>query len=141
MARVRPQLGREGDFSDVTTVRGSTLTVRGGATGTSRYKFDRVFSQSAGQADVFALVKPLLEAAFEGYNATVFAYGQTGTGKTHTMLGVDMWSMAVSEIRGEGRGGRGAAPEVSALRVVETATHHKRDWCVRQPPATAGATL
>jgi len=28
-----------------------------------------------------------LQAAFDGYNACIFAYGQTGTGKTHTMMG------------------------------------------------------
>lgn len=29
----------------------------------------------------------VLKAAFDGFNACVFAYGQTGTGKTHTMMG------------------------------------------------------
>ena len=29
----------------------------------------------------------VLDAAFEGYNACVFAYGQTGAGKTYTMMG------------------------------------------------------
>ena len=29
----------------------------------------------------------MLDAAFEGYNACVFAYGQTGAGKTYTMMG------------------------------------------------------
>ncbi len=29
----------------------------------------------------------LVTSVFEGYNGTVFAYGQTGTGKTHTMEG------------------------------------------------------
>jgi Cdc6-like AAA superfamily ATPase len=32
-------------------------------------------------------VAPLVESFFEGYNATILAYGQTGTGKTHTMSG------------------------------------------------------
>ena len=31
---------------------------------------------------------PLVESVIEGYNGTIFAYGQTGCGKTHTMLGV-----------------------------------------------------
>lgn len=29
----------------------------------------------------------ILQAAFEGYNACLFAYGQTSTGKTYTMMG------------------------------------------------------
>ncbi len=40
------------------------------------------------QADVYDLVvKPLVREVIEGYNCTVFAYGQTGTGKTFTMEG------------------------------------------------------
>ena len=31
----------------------------------------------------------LLESALEGYSVTVFAYGQTGGGKTYTMAGVE----------------------------------------------------
>jgi len=31
---------------------------------------------------------PIIESVLEGYNGTIFAYGQTGTGKTHTMAGV-----------------------------------------------------
>lgn len=34
------------------------------------------------------MVNPLLEEVLAGYNCTVFAYGQTGTGKTFTMEGV-----------------------------------------------------
>lgn len=33
------------------------------------------------------VVSPLIEEVLNGYNCTVFAYGQTGTGKTHTMVG------------------------------------------------------
>jgi hypothetical protein len=33
------------------------------------------------------LGKPVLDSLFEGYNACVLAYGQSGTGKTYTMLG------------------------------------------------------
>jgi len=35
-----------------------------------------------------AVVSPLLEEVLAGYNCTVFAYGQTGTGKTFTMEGI-----------------------------------------------------
>jgi hypothetical protein len=31
---------------------------------------------------------PLVESVIEGYNGTIFAYGQSGFGKTHTMLGI-----------------------------------------------------
>jgi hypothetical protein len=37
----------------------------------------------------------VLQAAFDGYNACLFAYGQTGTGKTYTMMGYPV-SLALS---------------------------------------------
>jgi hypothetical protein len=48
---------------------------------------DRVFPPEASQTDVFSVVAPLVASATEGINVTCFAYGQTGTGKTYTMLG------------------------------------------------------
>lgn len=43
---------------------------------------------NAFQVDVYHdVVSPLIEEVLAGYNCTVFAYGQTGTGKTHTMVG------------------------------------------------------
>ncbi|PPQ83255.1 hypothetical protein CVT25_003994 [Psilocybe cyanescens] len=63
--------------------------------GTKRYKdkrfmFDRVFGHEARQQDVYeATTQPLLKGLLDGYNATVFAYGATGCGKTHTISGTD----------------------------------------------------
>lgn len=52
------------------------------------YTYDHVFGQDATQADVYeGIVKPIVDEVLQGYNCTVFAYGQTGTGKTHTMEG------------------------------------------------------
>jgi len=34
-----------------------------------------------------ACAKPVIDSVLEGFNGTIFAYGQTGTGKTHTMVG------------------------------------------------------
>ncbi|KAH7474736.1 Kinesin-like protein KIF11 [Phytophthora ramorum] len=52
------------------------------------YTFDRVFGQYSTQKDVFSsVVRPAVDEALAGYNCTVFAYGQTGTGKTYTMQG------------------------------------------------------
>ncbi|KUI62027.1 Kinesin-like protein bimC [Cytospora mali] len=52
------------------------------------YAFDRVFSQAADQSMIFDdVVKPILGEMLAGFNCTIFAYGQTGTGKTYTMSG------------------------------------------------------
>ncbi|XP_076237452.1 kinesin-like protein Klp61F [Calliopsis andreniformis] len=55
-----------------------------------KFKFDNVFGPSSKQIDVYnAIVSPLLEQVLAGYNCTVLAYGQTGTGKTFTMEGIN----------------------------------------------------
>ncbi|XP_032551542.1 kinesin-like protein KIF11 isoform X1 [Chiroxiphia lanceolata] len=52
------------------------------------YTFDMVFGPQAKQIDVYrSVVCPILDEVIMGYNCTVFAYGQTGTGKTFTMEG------------------------------------------------------
>jgi len=53
------------------------------------YTFDKVFGTYSTQADVFnGVVSPIVQEVLQGFNCTIFAYGQTGTGKTHTMQGV-----------------------------------------------------
>uniref|UniRef100_A0A8C3RLU7 Kinesin-like protein n=1 Tax=Chelydra serpentina TaxID=8475 RepID=A0A8C3RLU7_CHESE len=52
------------------------------------YTFDMVFGAQAKQIEVYRnVVCPILDEVIMGYNCTVFAYGQTGTGKTFTMEG------------------------------------------------------
>ncbi|CAH2020844.1 unnamed protein product [Acanthoscelides obtectus] len=52
------------------------------------YIFDHVFNQECTNSDVYgSVVKPLVDSFMEGFNATIFAYGQTSSGKTHTILG------------------------------------------------------
>lgn len=52
------------------------------------FAFDRVFDENTTQGDVYeATTRNLLDSVLDGYNATVFAYGATGCGKTHTITG------------------------------------------------------
>ena len=52
--------------------------------------FDFVFSSFVGQEEIFNnTTKFLIDKVINGFNATVFAYGATGAGKTYTMLGND----------------------------------------------------
>uniref|UniRef100_A0A452Q9E0 Kinesin-like protein KIF19 n=1 Tax=Ursus americanus TaxID=9643 RepID=A0A452Q9E0_URSAM len=54
------------------------------------YLFDVAFDFTATQEMVYqATTKSLIDGVISGYNATVFAYGPTGCGKTYTMLGTD----------------------------------------------------
>lgn len=50
------------------------------------FGFDKVFDENVTQAEVYeATTRGLLDNVLDGYNATVFAYGATGCGKTHTI--------------------------------------------------------
>ncbi|KHN06652.1 Kinesin-related protein 4 [Glycine soja] len=54
----------------------------------SKFEFDQIFSENCATAQVFeARTKDIVEAAVRGFNGTVFAYGQTNSGKTYTMRG------------------------------------------------------
>uniref|UniRef100_A0A182Q0K9 Kinesin motor domain-containing protein n=1 Tax=Anopheles farauti TaxID=69004 RepID=A0A182Q0K9_9DIPT len=53
-----------------------------------KYNYDCVFGEASTQEEVYGIaVAPLVQDVLNGYNAAVFAYGATGSGKTHTMLG------------------------------------------------------
>ncbi|KAA8518561.1 hypothetical protein F0562_016035 [Nyssa sinensis] len=52
------------------------------------FTFDKVFGPSAQQRDLYEqAIIPIVNEVLEGFNCTIFAYGQTGTGKTYTMEG------------------------------------------------------
>lgn len=52
------------------------------------FTFDSVYGWDSKQSDIYDdAVRPLVESVLQGFNGTIFAYGQTGTGKTHTMHG------------------------------------------------------
>lgn len=64
------------------------------------YDFDAVFDQNATQEIVYKTVcQPIVDSVLEGYNGTIFAYGQTGTGKTYTMEGASMKNLLNSKLR------------------------------------------
>ncbi|XP_034006450.1 centromere-associated protein E isoform X5 [Trematomus bernacchii] len=54
------------------------------------FSFDRVFTAEETTNQLYqAIAKPLVVSSVQGYNGTIFAYGQTASGKTFTMLGSD----------------------------------------------------
>ncbi|XP_045505731.1 kinesin-like protein KIF3A isoform X3 [Colias croceus] len=61
------------------------------------YAYDAVFDSNTSQMDIYIqTASPIVEEVLKGYNGTIFAYGQTGTGKTYTMAG----SNSAPELRG-----------------------------------------
>lgn len=68
---------------------GEVLIQKSGEEAPKRFTFDSVYGESAFQKDIFdETAFPIIQSVLEGYNGTIFAYGQTGTGKTHTMVGI-----------------------------------------------------
>ncbi|KAK6140296.1 hypothetical protein DH2020_025992 [Rehmannia glutinosa] len=76
----------ESSFDEVTVLLKDQETSRNEC-----YKLDAVFGQEDNNViKIFEKeVRPLIPGIFQGYNATVFAYGATGSGKTYTMQGTD----------------------------------------------------
>ncbi|XVF17349.1 hypothetical protein REPUB_Repub10bG0113300 [Reevesia pubescens] len=88
--RTRPLFEDEGpsivEFPDDCTIRVNTGddTI---ANPKKDFEFDRVYGPHVGQAELFCDVQPFVQSALDGYNVSIFAYGQTRSGKTHTMEG------------------------------------------------------
>ncbi|KAM8933540.1 kinesin heavy chain [Pelodytes ibericus] len=87
MCRFRPLNGAEIQRGDkfIPVFKGDDTTVIGQS---KPYVFDKVFPPNSSQEHVYnACAKQIVKDVLDGYNGTVFAYGQTSSGKTHTMEG------------------------------------------------------
>ncbi|GLD93694.1 hypothetical protein PINS_up002299 [Pythium insidiosum] len=51
------------------------------------FSFDQVFGSEESQETVYAQIEPVVVSFADGFNACILAYGQTGAGKTYTMVG------------------------------------------------------
>ncbi|KAA3460201.1 armadillo repeat-containing kinesin-like protein 3 isoform X1 [Gossypium australe] len=90
--RLRPRNAEESvadaDFADCVELQPELkrLKLRKNNWDTDTYEFDEVLTESASQKRVYEVVaKPVVEGVLDGYNGTIMAYGQTGTGKTYTL--------------------------------------------------------
>ncbi|XP_058081132.1 kinesin-like protein KIN-14E isoform X2 [Magnolia sinica] len=72
---------------DFNAAKDGELGLLTGGSSKKTFKFDRVYTPKDNQVDVFADASPMVVSVLDGYNVCIFAYGQTGTGKTFTMEG------------------------------------------------------
>ena len=89
-ARIRPINSRESKQGDTASVSKSgpcALSVKSDKGKVHDFEFDSVMGPSTQQNEVFADTKRVVQSAIDGYNICIFAYGQTGAGKSFTMLG------------------------------------------------------
>lgn len=88
--RARPLSQNEKDQGGVDALSygndGMTIHVTDEEANLHKYELDNCFTPGT-QEEVFVEVKELIQSVYDGYNVTLFAYGQTGAGKTYTMYG------------------------------------------------------
>ncbi|KAL2905874.1 Kinesin-like protein KIN-14R [Bienertia sinuspersici] len=92
--RCRPPSKKEQSVGYATVVdfdgaQDGELAILNGGTNKKVFKFDRVYTPKDDQVDVFADASPMATSVLDGFNVCIFAYGQTGTGKTFTMEGTE----------------------------------------------------
>ncbi|OIV92754.1 hypothetical protein TanjilG_00888 [Lupinus angustifolius] len=90
--RLRPRNAEESvadaDFADCVELQPELkrLKLRKNNWDADTYQFDEVLTEFASQKRVYEVVaRPVVEVVLDGYNGTIMAYGQTGTGKTYTL--------------------------------------------------------
>ncbi|GAQ78172.1 armadillo repeat-containing kinesin-like protein [Klebsormidium nitens] len=97
VVRLRPRTADETkgdkDFADVVFMEPEIkrVTLKKNHWETDSYFYDTVLPDHASQKKVYETVtQPVVESVLQGYNGTVLAYGQTGTGKTHTLANIGL---------------------------------------------------
>ena len=82
ICRIRPTNQKELSSGGVSCVKNTETNIDVGTEdGTASFAFDRIFGPESLQSEVFDYsAVPLINDVLTGYNATIFAYGQTGTG-------------------------------------------------------------
>jgi len=84
--RIRPLSKREIDAGHScywTRIDNTILNNQG-----NQFNFDAVYDHQ-NDSTIYNTVKSLIDSVMNGFNATIIAYGQTSSGKTHTMIGTN----------------------------------------------------
>lgn len=122
--------------------REDRVTVRSVGGARKEFAADRLFAQEATQEEVFHEVEPMLRSALDGHNVCVFAYGQTGTGKTFTMEGTGdrpgIVPRSVEELFRQASRDRSASFDFS-MSMLEVYMGSLRDLLAHRPSSSRAA--
>ena len=67
--------------------------INGGLHQNLDYTLDKIFNINSTQSEIFTdVAKSTIDDVLNGFNGTIFAYGQSGTGKTYTIYGTDLYN-------------------------------------------------
>lgn len=80
------------DFLCVEYVNETSVVIANGTSGKTEFNFDAVYNGSTNQSSFYKeIASPTIEEVLKGYNGTIFTYGQSGSGKTYTIFGDDIF--------------------------------------------------
>ena len=83
IVRIRPNNQNESLSSSLKIIDNNIINL-----GTKSFNYDYIANENSTQNEIFEVcAKKICDSSLEGYNGTIFAYGQTGTGKTYTLFG------------------------------------------------------
>jgi len=140
MCRMRPleSYADGGVHKSALTVDINEITLEDGGRG-RKFKVDRVMDGAASQEEVFGAAAPWVESIASGGSSCVFAYGATGSGKTHTLQGsASREGLAHHALRRILEGPHGANVRIS---MVEVYNDQIRDLLVAPVGSNSGPTV
>lgn len=85
--RPKPCTSAPGKGKSIVKIPTHDILVLNEDTAPMSFKYDRVFSPGASQHEVFSELEEPLISSLDGFNVTMLAFGQSGSGKTHSLLG------------------------------------------------------
>jgi kinesin family protein C2/C3 len=111
-----------------------------------KYEFDRVFASTATQEQVYTqTTEPMVTAVLDGYNVAIISYGQTGTGKTHTMVGTDadpgISVRSIDKLLGECAKKKGVVDHTVSVSMMEVYMDKIIDLLTEEPAASQSCAL
>jgi hypothetical protein len=87
IVRIRPKIEREYDQGIYLKVDGNSI-ITSHKSDNKQYTFDYIATEESSQSEIFDhCARGICDSTLQGYNGTIFVYGQTGAGKTFTLLG------------------------------------------------------
>ena len=88
MIRIRNKNNEKKPSTKFTISNNTKITTENDNKEPLSFSFDYIFNENSSQAEIFEHCgKNICDSALKGYNGTIFAYGQSGSGKTFTLLG------------------------------------------------------